>query len=187
MHGMAPARAEVYRGWSDDGTPVFSDRPQDDFVLYLVNDDPPVAAPARRQTAGALTAGKRRHAAMIATVAAEYRLAPELLHAVVQVESGYNAAAISSKGAIGLMQLMPGTARRLGVADSLDPLDNLRGGARYLRELLDRFGELPLALAAYNAGEAAVLRYARRIPPYAETVAYVRAVQRRYELLTRDL
>ncbi len=117
-------------------------------------------------------------------MAAEHDLAPELLHAVIQVESGYNPNAVSPKGAVGLMQLMPATARRLGVVDSRDPLANLRGGARYLRNLIRLFdGDLQLALAAYNAGEAAVQRHARNIPPYAETIAYVEAVQRRYQAL----
>jgi soluble lytic murein transglycosylase-like protein len=179
------AHADVYLGWSSDEVPVYSDRPQTGFVFFLGTEDLPTASPARRQPGNAYHAGMQRYSPHIAQVAAEYGLAPELLHAVVQVESGYNAQAVSPKGAVGLMQLMPATARRLGVADRRDPLANLRGGARYLRNLIGLFsGDLSLALAAYNAGEAAVQRHARRIPPYAETIAYVRAVQRRYELLT---
>jgi len=99
---------------------------------------------------------------------------PTLIHAVISVESGYNPSARSSAGAVGLMQLMPGIARRYGVKDRLDPAQNIQGGARYLRDLKVMFGnDLQLVLAAYNAGEDAVMRYGRRIPPFHETAAYV--------------
>ena len=97
-----------------------------------------------------------------------------LVKAVIQVESGYQPDARSRKGAIGLMQLMPETARQFAVADPYEPRSNIEGGVKYLRSLLDRF-EVPLALAAYNAGEAAVRRFGG-IPPYPETRAYVKSV-----------
>ena len=100
-------------------------------------------------------------------------LDPRLVQAVVQAESGYNVRALSNKGAMGLMQLMPGTAGELAVADPYDPSENVRGGTEYLRRLLDRFhGQLDLALAAYNAGPEAVERHAG-LPPYPETQVYV--------------
>lgn len=103
-------------------------------------------------------------------------LDPKLVKAVIQVESGYNASALSNKGAIGLMQLMPGTARLLDVLDPYDPIQNLRGGVTYLRNLLDRFsGQVEFALAAYNAGPGAVQKHGG-IPPYPETREYVRRV-----------
>jgi len=109
--------------------------------------------------------------------ARRYRLSPGLLHAVIRAESSYNPAAVSPAGAQGLMQLMPGTAARYGVSDSFDPMENVRGGAAYLRDLLDMFNQdLRLALAGYNAGEGAVLKHGRQIPPYAETQDYVRKV-----------
>lgn len=180
------ARADVYLGWSEATVPVYSDRPQAGFTLFLDNDEPSAPPPAVRSPAGKRwREGMRRYSPFIARAAAENALSPELLHAVVQVESAYDPAAISPKGAVGLMQLMPATAARLGVADRRDPLANLRGGARYLRELVTLFdGDLPLALAAYNAGEQAVQRHQRKIPPYAETRAYVRAVLRRYAALS---
>lgn len=103
-------------------------------------------------------------------------LSPALVHAVIAAESNHNPAAVSPKGAIGLMQLMPATALRYGVKakELKQPVSNIRAGARYLADLLSMFGgDLRLALAGYNAGEGAVLRYGKRIPPYAETQAYV--------------
>lgn len=104
-----------------------------------------------------------------------------LVHAVITAESGYNPAAVSRAGAQGLMQLMPGTAKRYAVKDAFDPRQNIRGGTRYLRDLLDLFdNNVELALAAYNAGENAVIRHGRKIPPYRETRAYVPKVMRLY-------
>ncbi|OUD12522.1 lytic transglycosylase domain-containing protein [Thioflexithrix psekupsensis] len=115
-------------------------------------------------------------------IAAQYQLPAELLHAVIKVESNYNPNAVSPKGATGLMQLMPGTAARYGVTDRTDPLDNMTGGAKYLRDLLHLFdNDLTLALAAYNAGENAVIKHNRQIPPYRETQNYVKKVLALYQ------
>jgi hypothetical protein len=116
------------------------------------------------------------YAGIIDEAASRVGVDPRLVRAVIQVESAYQASARSRKGAMGLMQLMPETARRYAVADPYDPGANIDAGIRHLRSLLDRF-ELSLALAAYNAGEAAVERF-RGIPPYAETQSYVRQVLR---------
>jgi soluble lytic murein transglycosylase-like protein len=105
----------------------------------------------------------------------------KLLHAVITVESGYNQTAVSPKGATGLMQLMPATARRYGKFNLLDANENIRAGASYLRDLLAMFdNNIELALAAYNAGENAVIRHGRRLPPYAETQRYVPLVVAHY-------
>ena len=106
-------------------------------------------------------------------IAAQYRLDPALMHAVISAESSYNPWAVSPKGAMGLMQLMPGTAERFGVNNPYDPIANMHGGARYLRWLLDQFNDTRLAVAAYNAGEGAVQKYGNQIPPYRETQTYV--------------
>ncbi|MBV8045821.1 MAG: lytic transglycosylase domain-containing protein [Paludibacterium sp.] len=118
---------------------------------------------------------------LIDQTAARFGIDPGLLHALIQVESGYDAEARSAKGAIGLMQLMPQTGRRFGAGRLEDPVDNLNAGTRYLAWLYRRFGgDLPLTLAAYNAGEGAVARFGNRIPPYPETAGYVANVLRRY-------
>jgi soluble lytic murein transglycosylase-like protein len=123
---------------------------------------------------------------MIANVAKKYGHDADLLKAIIHVESRFNANAVSPKGAIGLMQVMPATGQRVGIATPrttlFDPEQNLHAGARYLRILMDMFPERPeLAIAAYNAGEGAVLRHKRAIPPYPETQAYVRDVLANYQ------
>jgi soluble lytic murein transglycosylase-like protein len=122
-------------------------------------------------------------APLVAAAARTHGLPEALLHAVIEVESNFNAGAVSAKGALGLMQLMPQTARHLGVADARDPAANIDAGARYLKELLGLFGnDLPLALAAYNAGPAAVQRRGA-IPQFSETQRYVPRVLLRYHSL----
>ncbi len=120
---------------------------------------------------------RARFSDMIDEVAHKSRLYPELLHAVVKAESAYDPNAVSRAGAVGLMQLMPQTAKRFGVVNSRDPKANVEGGARYLRELLTMYkNNIKLALAAYNAGERAVEKYGNKIPPYPETQNYVKKV-----------
>lgn len=139
----------------------------------------PQAMPTPRASATAL-AGKP-YAREIDQAARRNRLDPALVHAVIHVESRHQAAAVSSKGAVGLMQLLPATAERFGIADPGDPAANLAAGTRYLRRLLDQFDQrLDLALAAYNAGEGAVVRHGNRIPPYRETLDYVPSVMEKY-------
>jgi soluble lytic murein transglycosylase-like protein len=130
----------------------------------------------------ALLLADQPHAAAIEEAARREHLDPLLVHAVIDVESGHNAKAVSPKGAIGLMQVLPETAERFGSNLKLTQVDdNLRAGTRYLRMLIDRFDQrIDLALAAYNAGENAVEKYGRQIPPYPETRKYVPAVLKRY-------
>lgn len=124
----------------------------------------------------------------IARIAKTYRVDEALIKAVIQAESGFRPAAVSHKGAMGLMQLMPATARRYGVEDPYDPAQNIHGGTRYLRDLLDMFNNNPeLAVAAYNAGENAVVRHGHKIPPYRETLAYVPKVMAIYEKLRTEM
>ena len=190
-----PCAAQGFSFVDESGTWRFSSEPLDDryvvFKRYIPPPPPPEPAAAEpdshveTELAGeraTLTALRKRYAEAIVQAAQEYRIEPALLHAVVTVESGYNERAKSPKGASGLMQLMPATAQRYGVTDIWDPLQNLRGGAKYLRDLLAMFSDnLQLALAAYNAGEGAVLRSGGRIPAYAETRSYVPRVIDFYE------
>jgi soluble lytic murein transglycosylase-like protein len=139
--------------------------------------------PARKEPEIPARFADRPYALQIQRAAREASLDPALVHAVIHVESGYNAAARSPKGAIGLMQVLPETAARNGVPDpARSPEANLKAGTRYLRELMQQFsGRLDLVLAAYNAGENAVVRYGERIPPYRETQLYVPAVLSKYK------
>jgi len=125
---------------------------------------------------------KASYSTLIDSAATRHRLPSALLHAVIEAESAYNPKAVSPKGAVGLMQLMPETAKYYGVGNRMDPAENIEGGARYLRYLLTNFGDnLSLAVAAYNAGENAVARYGNSIPPYLETKNYVKQVLNLYQ------
>ena len=116
-----------------------------------------------------------------------YGIDPYLVFLVIEQESRFHPQAVSPKGARGLMQLMPGTARRLGVKNSFDIAQNIKGGTQYLRELMDMFGDqVNLVLASYNAGEGAVLKYGRNVPPYRETREYVKKIGKRYGLAARE-
>jgi soluble lytic murein transglycosylase-like protein len=115
-----------------------------------------------------------RYTPVIEAAARKNGLDPLLLHAVIRAESGYNAQALSGKGASGLMQLLPATAKRYGVTDLFDPRQNIEAGAKYLKDLLELFeNNLELALAGYNAGEGSVIRAGKKVPNYRETLAYV--------------
>lgn len=116
---------------------------------------------------------------LVKTTAERHGVDPLLVHAVIKAESNYDPTAVSPKGAIGLMQLMPGTAERFAV-DPWIPEQNIDGGVRYLKWLLEKFGDTSLALAGYNAGEGAVMKYGRRVPPYRETQQYVAKVLTMY-------
>ena len=191
-------RADIYGYVDENGVPHYSDRQLTSRYKLFKKDPPqvrtfpgstlviinvPGSAPRRPARGGVNPAYRQQYALLVATVARENGLEPALLHAVVAVESGFNPKARSVKGAAGLMQLMPETARRYQVSDIWDPRQNLNGGARYLRDLLAMFNNnMSLALAAYNAGEKAVVDYGNRIPPYPETRNYVPQVMQHYHL-----
>jgi len=127
------------------------------------------------------TTGNPKYDEIIRQSSARHGVDPNLIIAIMRQESGFKAHAVSYKGATGLMQLMPATARRFGVTNIYDPAQNIEGGTRYLRFLLDKFnGDVKLALAGYNAGEGAVVNYGYTVPPYRETRNYVKAISARY-------
>jgi soluble lytic murein transglycosylase-like protein len=168
------AGAQIY-AWRDaNGTLVLSDRAIDAPTdVYTVQGAPSYVTTRPAEDVPA----SERFEDLIQHYANHHSLRPELVRAVIQVESGFDPRALSPKGAMGLMQLMPETAQLLGVGNPWDPEQNIRGGTRYLRLLLDQYdGNEELALAAYNAGSGAVARYGGRIPPYRETRDYVRKV-----------
>jgi soluble lytic murein transglycosylase len=169
------AGAEVYRLKAPDGTIHFTNAPTDPQYRRLGVSTGSEAGWLR------LPQGDTRpYLNEIIEASNRYGVPDRLVTAVIRAESGFNARAVSRKGARGLMQLMPATASNLGVRNSFDPRENIHGGVRHLRGLIDRFpGNLPLAIAAYNAGEKAVLTYGG-IPPYPETQEYVAKVMRLY-------
>lgn len=174
--GMArPAVADIFSFKDERGVVHFTNIPSADKRFKLL----------RKETETTRAAGTprifmpreeviRRFAPLIETASRTHGVDVALVHAVITAESAYNPMAISKAGARGLMQLMPETAKRYGVQSIMDPWDNINGGVRYLRDLISMFnGNLELAVAAYNAGENAVIRHGHKIPPYAETVNYV--------------
>ena len=182
---LAPvAGANIYAFTDADGTTHFSNVPQDKryrLALSTPRDSGEVTTGKRATGAQYRASQRARWSRLIDSTAQNLNLDAALLHAVIATESGYNWRAVSPKGAIGLMQLMPATAGRYGVTNLYDPQQNIRAGAQYLRELMGRFdNDLRLVLAAYNAGEQAVARYGNRVPPYQETMQYVPRVLGNY-------
>ena len=135
------------------------------FVLYSANAE-----------ARAISESKKKYDGLIQTVADNYGVDALLIHSIILTESNYNEFAISSKGAVGLMQLMPETARDYGVKNLYNPTENIEGGVRYLKHLMNYYGNLDLSLAAYNAGPEAVAKYGG-VPPYPETRRYIKKVK----------
>ena len=177
--------ADIYSFVDADGVTHFSNVPTDARYRLLLAEP---RAPAADSSGGAWLTRSTQYEPMIQRAAHSAAVKPELVRAVIAVESAFNPRAVSKRGAIGLMQLKPSTARRYGVANAYDPEQNVMAGARYLRDLLVRYGNnLELTLAAYNAGEDAVERYGRSIPPFSETRRYVPAVLQVYrKLLARQ-
>jgi len=175
LFASLPAYGDIYRYEDDEGIVHFTDAPTDKrFVIYMRD----IKRDKQLRTKFRLFNGVNPadYDPLIKTCSEKYGVSSSLIKAVIHAESGYNPNAVSSKGASGLMQLMPGTARSLKVSNSFDPKDNVEGGVKYLRFLLDTFhGDVSLALAAYNAGLTKVAKYGG-IPPYPETRNYVNRV-----------
>lgn len=171
--------AEIYRYVDSNGQVHLTDRPPHQGYRLIQKAGKKLYRP--RINLRDKDANRKRFASKIAEVAKRYQVPEALLHAVITIESAYDPNAISRAGAVGLMQLMPATARRYGVANRRNPYANLTGGTRYLKDLLIRFDRnLELALAGYNAGENAVEKFGNQIPPFDETQNYVRKVLELY-------
>jgi hypothetical protein len=177
-----PAIADIYTYKDERGVVHFTNMPNGDKRFKLLRREegagnpglPVVGAPGATSKWMPSQVDVQRFASVIESTARAHGVEAALVHAVITAESGYNPRAYSKAGATGLMQLMPATAARYGVRNIWDPVENIQGGVRYLKDLIAMFnGNLELAVAAYNAGENAVIRHGHRIPPYAETVHYV--------------
>jgi hypothetical protein len=169
-----PTAAQIYSWRDTDGHLVLSDRPAGTGVVYA---GPPTGTVGEIRTTRPMARRNTGYDDLIELHAGVHGLSADLVRAVIQVESGFNARAVSPKGAMGLMQLMPSTATAYGVVDPFDPAENIRAGTAYLRRLLNRYdNRVELALAAYNAGPGAVDRHGEQVPPYRETRDYVRRI-----------
>ncbi len=171
--------AGIYRYVDDKGRISFSDKQRHDGYVPMVQTWKgwqELRPPAN------LKEGVSRYRPLVVATADRYAIAPELVSAIIHAESHFNPVAVSDKGAVGLMQLMPATATRYGVDNRQDPKQNIEGGIRYLRDLMAMFNnKTELAVAAYNAGENAVKKQGNRIPPYPETKNYVKKVLALYD------
>ena len=180
----AHANTRIYTFVDADGVKHFTDVPDNNRYRLLVLAPNDVTQSGDHYNANVL-ARASQYDAIIERAASSASVEANLLRAVIVVESGFNSRAVSKRGAVGLMQLMPATASRFGVSNPYDPKENVHAGARYLKFLMDRFGQnVRLALAAYNAGEEAVDRSGGQIPPFTETMAYVPKVLKIYRMLT---
>ena len=179
----AAAHSQIYTYVDADGQRHYTDVPDNNRYRLLILSPHDRTASGDRYDA-MLLARAGQYDSIIEKAALSAAVEPNLLRAVIVVESGFNSRAVSKRGAVGLMQLMPATATRFGVSNPYDPRENVHGGARYLKFLIDRFGQdVRLALAAYNAGEEAVDRNGGQIPPFSETMAYVPRVLKIYQML----
>lgn len=172
--------ADIYKFTDTDGRVYYTDEPRHSLYKRIIKSKTfkfPTFSNYHAKARVYKGANKQKFADLIEQAAYRHHVDAKLVHAVIQTESAYNSSAQSPKGAVGLMQLMPDTARRFGVTDRSDPDQNVDGGTRYLKYLINMFNpNIDLAVAAYNAGENAVIRYNNSIPPYPETQNYVKQV-----------
>lgn len=176
-----PSQADIYKYVDKHGRVILTDKPTHTGYKRLVKTWKGWEE-AKLPKNFNWVKNQRKFDSTIRSVAKMYKLPHTLLHAVITAESSYNPDAISRAGAVGLMQLMPATAKQYGVSNRRDPKQNIYGGSRYLRYLLKLFkNDLKLALAAYNAGEGTVKKYGNKIPPYKETRNYVKKVIKYYK------
>ena len=175
--GYSDVNADVYRYTAPNGRVYYTDQPRHKKYRLVSRSKRAFHRVAYKH----LKKNKLRYAPIIRKAAAKHGVDSKLVHAVIHAESAYDAQAVSSAGAVGLMQLMPATARQYGADNREDPTQNIFAGTRYLKHLLGLFdNNLALSVAAYNAGENAVKKYKNQIPPYPETQKYVKKVLKFY-------
>lgn len=173
------AKADIYKRIAANGKIYYTDKPKKEAGYKRIIRSKPKGY---KNSLKYLARNKKKFSPFITNAAKKYNIDEKLLHAVIRTESAYNEKAISSAGAMGLMQLMPATAKRYGVSNRKNPQQNIDGGAHYIKDLLKMFNsDLELVLASYNAGEGAVKKYNNSIPPYPETQNYVRKVLEFYQ------
>ena len=178
LGGSSLVYADVYKYTDKNGRIYFTDRPSHKKYKLIIRTRPKSYNAAVKVMAG----NKKKYTPIILAAAEKHNIDAALIHAVIRAESAYDANAVSSAGAVGLMQLMPGTAKQYGATNRKDPRQNIFAGTRYLKYLLALFPQdLKLAIAAYNAGENTVKRYKNTVPPYPETQKYVRHVLSLYK------
>jgi len=178
------AHARIYTYVDAEGVKHFTDMPDDNRYRLLVLSARDLTESGDHYNLS-LLARAAQYDSIIERAAVSSAVPPNLLRAVIVVESGFNSRAVSKRGAVGLMQLLPATASRFGVSNLYDPKENVHAGSQYLKFLMDRFDHnMMLALAAYNAGEQAVDRNGGQIPPFRETMAYVPRVLKIYRMLS---
>ena len=174
----ATVAADIFKFVDETGRVYYTDAPKKGIDYRLIIRTRPKTYAKDLKF---MTGNKLKFNELVARAASKHQIDPKLLHAVIQAESAYNPNAVSSAGAVGLMQLMPDTARRYGVTDRRDAEQNVDGGTRYLKDLLGMFNSnMTLAVAGYNAGEGAVMKFNRQVPPYPETRNYVQQVLHLY-------
>jgi len=183
-----PAWAVVYTFTDASGITHFTNVPSDPRYAGMTRASFRVLTYKPVKTSSGYPTASDRYTPLVKKAAREHSLDQALLQAMIAAESGFDPHAVSPKGAVGLMQLMPETARRYGVHNLYDPAENIQGGAKYLRDLMRKFNnDLSLTLAAYNAGEDAIIQYGHRIPPYRETLQYVPRVLTLYRQYQRNV
>ena len=166
---------EIYVYKDAGGHVHLTDRPPHDGFQKITSRQW-MHKPMRSLDTGSFAKNRKRYSSLVSKSARHYRVDRSLLDALITAESAYDPKAVSKAGAVGLMQLMPGTAKRYGISDRYNPEANVDAGTRYLKDLLLQFNNTELALAAYNAGENNVIRYGHKIPPFKETRRYVKKV-----------
>jgi hypothetical protein len=171
----SPASSDIYKYMDENGVVCYTDAPMGKKTVRVLKEKKGAGKQEKSFNPEPATE-PRDYSAYVENAATKYEIEPELIKAVIKTESNGNHRAVSSKGAMGLMQLMPSTANDMNVANPFNPEENIEGGTRYLRFLLEKFnGDLTLALAAYNAGPTTVERY-RSVPPISETKQYVKKI-----------